>query len=105
MTARGIRVNASECQCNQVLSIIYPQLVFHWKASKNKLKAFTYMIESAAALIAVHSNIQALSHLTEVQTMISESEDNCSDDSMFFIGAEDKARAESLAGQVSINFM
>ena len=86
------------------MSVIFPQLVFHWKAAKNNLKTFNYLIESAAALIAIHSNIQALSYLTEVETMINEADANCDDDSMFFVSTEDKARVEFLKGQVSIAF-
>lgn len=96
------KIDVSECQCNHVLSIIFPQLVFHWKASKNLLKTFNYLIESAAAFIAIHSNMQALSYLNEVESMIEEAESSKNDDhSLFFICAEDKARVEFLYGQVS----
>ena len=103
LIARARKVDLSKCQCNEVLSIVYPQLVIHWKASKNKLKTFSYLIESAAALIAVNSNVQALSHLSDVQAMIHEAEANIEDDSMFFICTEDKARVEFLKGQVRIS--
>ena len=93
-------MDASECQCSQVLAVIYPQLVFHWKSSKNKLKTFTYLIESIAALIAVNSNNEALSYINEAQAMVNESEADTGDDSTFFVCAEDKARIETLTGQV-----
>lgn len=86
-----------------MLSIIFPQLVFHWKASKNQLKTFNYLIESAAAFIAIHSNIQALSYINEVESMVNDSESKTVEDSLFFISAEDKARVEFLKGQVSAN--
>ena len=73
--------------------------MFHWKASGNKLKTFHYFIESAAAFIAIHSNIQALSFLNDVDNIIREAEAE-DDDESFFITAEDKARVEFLRGQV-----
>ena len=93
-------MDVSECQCSQVLAVIYPQLVFHWKASKNRLKTFTFLIETIAALTAVHSNTEALSYVSEAQAMITESEGNFDDDSTFFFSTEDKARIETLTGQV-----
>ena len=78
----------------------FPQLVFHWKAANNKLKTFHYLIESAAAFIAIHSNIQALSYLNEVEGIIEETADKCEYDDTFFISAEDKARVEFLNGEV-----
>ena len=97
---RKNKVDISECRCNEVLAAAYHQLVCHWKAAGNQLKIFHYLIESAAAFISVHSNMQALSFLNEVETIIMEAENNPDYDETFFISTEDKARVAFLYGQV-----
>eukprot|EP00794_Sanderia_malayensis_P020042 gene20042-22009_t len=100
---RAKAVNISECYCNDVLAITYPQLVYHWKSAKNDLKKFHYMIESAAALISIHSNMQALSYLNEIETIIKINDSAVDNEEAFFITVEDKARVELLNGQALMN--
>ena len=47
-----------ECTCARVLLEVYPQLVRHWKAAGNLEKTVHFLIESAAAAIALDENLQ-----------------------------------------------
>lgn len=80
-----------------MLASVFPQLVDHWRASGNKLKTLRYLTESGAAALATSSNMQALSYLYEVQTMIKETKK----DEQPLATEEEAARVESLIGQVS----
>ena len=75
---------------------MFPQLVDHWRACGNKLKTLRYLTESGAAALATSSNMQALSYLYEVQTMIAQTKG----DKVPLATEEEKARVESLIGQV-----
>lgn len=59
-----------------------------------------YLTESGAAALATSSNMQALSYLYEVQTLIEETKD----DEEPLAAEEETARVESLIGQVRVNF-
>ena len=95
--ARQRAIDLSNCQCAEVLASVFPQLVDHWRASGNKLKTLRYLTESGAAALATSSNMQALSYLYEVQTMIKETKK----DEQPLATEEEAARVESLIGQVS----
>ena len=80
----------------EVLASVFPQLVDHWRAAGNKLKTLRYLTESGAAAVATSANMQALSYLYEVQTMIEETKN----DEQPLATREENARVESLIGQV-----
>ena len=56
-------------------------------------RIFSYLTESGAAALAAGSNMQALSYLHQVQHMLQEEQS-------FTANKEEKARVESLIGQV-----
>lgn len=89
-------IDLSNCQCAEVLASVFPQLVEHWRAAGNKLKTLRYLTESGAAAMATSANMQALSYLYEVQTMIVETKN----DEQPLATREEHARVESLIGQV-----
>ena len=89
-------IDLSNCQCAEVLASVFPQLVDHWRAAGNKLKTLRYLTESGAAALATSANMQALSYLYEVQTMIKETKK----DEQPLATREETARVESLIGQV-----
>lgn len=68
----------------------------HWRAAGNKLKTLRYLTESGAAALATSANMQALSYLHEVQSMIEETKK----DDQPLATTEETARVESLIGQV-----
>ena len=76
---------------------MFPQLVDHWRACGNNVKTLRYLTESGAAALATSSNMRALSYLYEVQTMIERSKGEKEP----LATEEEKARVESLIGQVS----
>ncbi|XP_078349307.1 adenylate cyclase type 10-like isoform X2 [Oculina patagonica] len=88
-------IDLSNCQCAEVLASVFPQLVDHWRASGNKLKTLRYLTESGAAALATSSNMQALSYLYEVQSMIEQTKR----DEQPLATKEEAARVESLIGQ------
>ncbi|RMX45142.1 hypothetical protein pdam_00016498, partial [Pocillopora damicornis] len=92
-------IDLSNCQCAEVLASVFPQLVDHWRAAGNKLKTMRYLTESGAAALATSSNMQALSYLYEVQTLIEETKD----DEEPLAAEEETARVESLIGQALIH--
>ena len=51
-------VDKRECTCARILLEVYPQLVRHWKAAGNLEKTVHFLIESAAAAIALDENLQ-----------------------------------------------
>ena len=61
------------------------------------MKTLRYLTESGAAALATSSNMRALSYLYEVQNMIEQAKE----DKEPFATEEEKARVESLIGQVS----
>lgn len=89
-------IDLSNCQCAEVLASVFPQLVDHWRAAGNKLKTLRYLTESGAAALATSANMQALSYLHEVQSMIEETKQ----DEQPLATTEETARVESLIGQV-----
>ena len=89
-------IDLSNCQCAEVLASVFPQLVDHWRAAGNKLKTLRYLTESGAAALATSANMQALSYLYEVQSLIEESKN----DEQPLASREETARVESLIGQV-----
>ena len=126
-----VGVNMSRCECADILASVFPQLVTHWSAAGNKLKTFRlvsprfmlsllinkprvlkrislislsamqclftprYMTESGAAALATANNMQALSYLHDAQSMLQK-------EGQDFVGnKEEKARVESLIGQVA----
>ena len=90
-------IDLSNCQCAEVLASVFPQLVDHWRACGNKFKTLRYLTECGAAALATSSNMRALSYLYEVQTMIEQAEK----EKEHLATEEEKARVESLIGQVS----
>lgn len=83
-----------------MLASVFPQLVEHWRAAGNKLKTVRYLIESGAAALATSANMRALSYLNEVQSIIEESTKN---EEELLATVEERARVESLIGQVRAN--
>ena len=90
-------IDLSNCQCAEVLASVFPQLVDHWRACGNKLKTLRYLTESGAAALATSSNMRALSYLYEVKSTIEQTKR----DKEPLATEEEKARVESLIGQVS----
>lgn len=90
----------SNCQCAEVLASVFPQLVDHWRAAGNKLKTVRYLTESGAAALATSANMRALSYLNEVQSIIEESTKK---EEQLLATVEERARVESLIGQVRAN--
>lgn len=90
-------IDLSNCQCAEVLASVFPQLVDHWRSCGNRLKTLRYLTESGAAALATSSNMRALSYLHEVQTMIEQAKEEKEP----LASEEEKARVESLIGQVS----
>lgn len=91
-------LDMDRCQCAEILASVFPQLVEHWRAAGNKIKTFRYLTESGAAALTSSANMQALSYLYEVQGMF----DDKIDDEQCIATKEEKARVESLIGQVHI---
>ena len=94
--AKKTSIDLSNCQCAEVLASVFPQLVDHWRAAGNKLKTVRYLTESGAAALATSANMQALSYLYEVQSLIKQSKN----DEQVLATREETARVESLIGQV-----
>ena len=94
--AQKTTIDLRNCQCAEVLASVFPQLVDHWRAAGNKLKTVRYLTESGAAALATSANMQALSYLHEVQSMIEETKK----DEEPLATKEESARVESLIGQV-----
>lgn len=90
-----------KCRCAEVLASVFPQLVEHWRAAGNKIKTFRYLTESGAAALTSSANMQALSYLYEVRDMFEEE----IGDGESISTIEEKARVETLIGQVYIYFI
>lgn len=90
-------IDLRNCQCAEVLATVFPQLVKHWKACGNKVKTLRYLTESGAAALATSCNMRALSYLYEARTMIEQTKG----EEEPLANEEEKARIESLIGQVS----
>lgn len=86
----------------QIQAMIIPQLLFYWKAVGNQLKCFNYTINAAAASLAVDNNMKALAFVKEAEEMVFKQEK--SGYANFVITDEERARIESLKGQV-VNFI
>ena len=89
-------MDLSQCQCAEVLASVFPQLVDHWRAAGNTLKTARYLTESGAAALATSANMQALSYLYEVKKLLQDHHDNDE-----IVSKEERARVDSLIGQVS----
>ncbi|XP_014673338.1 PREDICTED: adenylate cyclase type 10-like [Priapulus caudatus] len=63
-------VDLRNCQCNEVLAYVYPQLVRHWRAAGRSGKTVHALTEAGAAGIATGACAQALSHLYEADQLI-----------------------------------
>ncbi|XP_023931775.1 LOW QUALITY PROTEIN: adenylate cyclase type 10 [Lingula anatina] len=61
---------ASSCECDSVLTTVYPQLVRHWKETGNVHKTLHYLTEAGAAFLSRSEPIQALSYLKEARKML-----------------------------------
>ena len=90
-------IDLSSCKCAEVLASVFPQLVDHWRAAGNKLKTMRYLTESGAAALATSANMQALSYLYEVLSIIEENKKEQDP----LATREETARVESLIGQVT----
>lgn len=84
------------CQCNDILCDIYPQLVHHWKAAGNISKSLMYLVKAASVSVATDSNFVAISHLNEAYNVIS-----CG--GCHLLPQLEHAKLESLFGQVCIS--
>ena len=51
-------VDLRECECANILTKVYPQMVYHWKAAGNVQKTIRYLMEAAAACIATFNHMQ-----------------------------------------------
>lgn len=91
-------MDIKKCRCAEVLALIFPQLVEHWRAAGNKIKTFRYLTESGAAALTSSANMQALSYLYDVRGMFEEQ----IGDGESIATLEEKARVENLIGQVCV---
>lgn len=87
-------VERDSCYCNEVLAIIYPQLVRHWRAAGDYHNTALYLIETASAAIVTSNNMEALSLLQEAKNIITDAE-KC-----ITLSSHQRGRLESLTGQV-----
>ena len=51
-------IDLRECECMQILSCVYPQLVRHWRAAGSVRQTVHFLMEASAAAIAVQDNMQ-----------------------------------------------
>lgn len=89
-----IGIDLQDCHCDEVLTHVYPQLVYHWRAAGNMYKTLLYLIEAAVASLATFNNMEALSHLVEARQILR-------DHGINLFGKLELAKLESLFGQAS----
>ena len=87
-------IDLQDCHCDEVLTHVYPQLVYHWRAAGDMYKTLHYLIEAAVASLAMFNNMEALSHLVEARQILR-------DYDIKLFGKLELAKLESLFGQVS----
>ena len=91
--AQVFGINLQDCQCDEILAHVYPQLVRHWRAARDMEKTAHYLIESASAAVATYNNMEALSLLHEAQQILE-------DYGSHLIAKAEHVKMESLRGQV-----
>ena len=52
------RMDLRECHCTDVLNLVYPQLVRHWRAACHTVKAVHFLSEAGSAALATGNNMQ-----------------------------------------------
>jgi adenylate cyclase 10 len=86
-----VKLNFKNCQCDDILVSVYPQLVYHWKAAGNLDKTIFYLTETAVGAIVINNNMRALSLLEEVQHLL--------ETHKIILTNLEKAKLERLIGQ------
>lgn len=92
-------IDLSKCRCNEVLAAALSRLVLYWRGAGNILKTFRYLADAAANSLNLGLNSHALTYLEEVNKIIEETKGN----EELFLTDEDRAKVESLTGQVLLN--
>ena len=87
-------IDLHNCQCDDVLAHVYPQLVRHWKAAGDEHKELVYLIEAGAAAMTTLNNMEALSLLKEAKTIVEENKDR------ELLSQSEKANLECIYAQV-----
>jgi adenylate cyclase 10 len=90
-------VDLTQCECAEVLSHVYPQLVRHYEAAGVRQKSVLYMIEAGAAAVQTAANLEAVAHLQRAKKIIGDSQ-QCHQ-GFITLSKEETARIESLLGQ------
>ena len=104
LAASGVRYNSigevdifgidlQDCHCDEVLAHVYPQLVHHWRATRDMPKTIEYLIESASAGVATFSNMEALAFLHEARELVN-------DHGGELLSENEQIKMESISGQV-----
>lgn len=91
--AQVFGINLQDCQCDEILAHVYPQLVRHWRAARDMERTVQYLIESASAAVATFNNMEALSLIHEAQQILEEYGSH-------LIAKAEHVKMESLKGQV-----
>ena len=90
-------VDLQDCQCDEVLAHVYPQLVRHWRAAGDIHKTLEYLIEAGSAAVSTFNNMEALSLLHVAKHILEEYGERMLTD-------VEHARLESLIAQVGKYF-
>ena len=88
-------IDLQDCHCDEVLAHVYPQLVRHWRATRDMEKTVEYLLESASAAVATFNNMEALAFLHEAKEIVEEYGGNLMSES-------DQIKMESISGQVHV---
>ena len=88
-------VDMNQCECAEVLSHVYPELVRHCKESGLRQKHFLYLIEAGAAAVKTSANLNAVSYLEQARSMAN----GKNNQQQLDVSTEEAARIESLLGQ------
>ena len=90
-------VDLTHCECAEVLSHVYPQLVRHYEAAGVRQKSVLYMVEAGAAAVQTSANLEAVAHLQRAKKIIEDSRQW--HQGLIHVSKEETARIESLLGQ------
>ena len=95
----SLSIDLSKCKCNEVMAHVLPLLVQYWKAAGNKMKTFSYLMESVSAALNMEANLNALELLDRVDRMVIAEKRN----GEFYLSDEERARMRSYRGQALCN--
>lgn len=90
-------VDLTHCECAEVLSHVYPQLVRHYEAAGITQNLLLYLVEAGAAAVQTSANLEAVAHLKHAKRIVEDSKQWVQ--SLIQVSKEEKARIESLLGQ------